>query len=735
MFSTDERLASFAVASSSASAAKKRQSTKATSPLQWPHPVTGRSAKTSGIPTPETLAKYGFYHSPTSDTPDAVSHFLYPSVQISDWQANDDPLSRLEQALPDNGWSRIFRSQQTAVFDEDANVWIWQTAQLLPTSKEMIQARKESFGSQWPYDGKKGWKPTSKKLAEAGFYFTPTEEESDNAKCVYCNKSLGGWEKSDDPVHEHQRRVPGCAFFNCELREAVAEPAAADEGTAEDVAQEVVPDVTTAKKGGKRAVSAMNRKASAKVTKGKKSAAASKQHEEEEEESPTDAATDAAATADERAIEEAPEPVKKGGRKTRSVSTQKLAAKAQAEENSEAAEEEEQEPATVPADEDEAVEEPVKVLSKKKSATGLGNGMAAQVSSSTSSSSSSSARPTRAASRRATKAINLLSDEGLNRKLRRPDEEDLERRELALSDPVTLPSAPSGDHLEPATDPILPAKPKKSRSRSKKLDQEASTPKQASPEPESEAEVAMEEDPVNNTIIEHQEDEEEEVTMAVEEEGVEPEEEPKRRGGRGAKSSSASLSSTQTTSSGTKSRKASAKKASDQVDAPGGPVAFPSMSSETDVEPALDRSSRSVSNALESIASKGFSARSASKRGSTKSSSAASAEDVIDADSDVHSDLPNAGSQATIRGAPRSSSIAMISSTAAGRTPLANITQLSSLNLDAAQRTMTVGEWLQAKAEEAAREMRAEGEAHLVELEKQLRSGRIDVERVLRGRA
>ncbi|KAJ9474674.1 Protein BIR1 [Pseudozyma hubeiensis] len=733
MFSTDERLASFAVASSSTSAAKKRQSTKATSPLQWPHPVTGRSAKTSGIPTPETLAKYGFYHSPTSDTPDAVSHFLYPSIQISDWQANDDPLSRLEQALPDNGWSRIFRSQQTAVFDEDANVWYWQTAQLLPTSKEMIQARKESFGSQWPYDGKKGWKPTSKKLAEAGFYFTPTEEESDNAKCVYCNKSLGGWEKSDDPVHEHQRRVPGCAFFNCELREVVAEPAAEDEGTAEDVAEEVVPEVTATKKGGKRAVSAMNRKASTKVTKGKKSTAAPKEHEEEEEEEAlTDAATDAVGASQVTADE----PVKKGGRKTRSVSTKKLAAKAQAEEDPEAAEEKEQEPAPVSAheDEDEAVEEPVQILSKKKSATGLGNGMAAQVPSS-SLPSSSSARPTRAASRRATKAINLLSDEGLNRKLRRPDEEDLERRELALSDPVPFPAAPSEDHVELATDPVQTAKPKKSRSRSKKLDQEAATPKQASPEPESEAEVAMEEDPVNNTIIEHQEDEDE-----AQKEPLEAEEEPKRRGGRGAKSSSASLSSTKASSSGSKSRKASAKMAAaaevgGHGVAPDGPVAFPSMSSEADVEPALHRSSRSVSNALESIGSNSSSVRSSSKRGSTKSSSAASASEAIDADSDVYSDLPNTGSQATIRGAPRSSSVAVISSTAAGRTPLANITQLSSLNLDAAQRSMTVGEWLQAKAEEAAREMRAEGEAQLAELEKQLRSGRVDVERVLRGRA
>ncbi len=38
------------------------------------------------------------------------------------------------------------------------------------------------------------------KLAEAGFHFEPGEESDDNAICIYCRRTLGGWEKGDDPM-------------------------------------------------------------------------------------------------------------------------------------------------------------------------------------------------------------------------------------------------------------------------------------------------------------------------------------------------------------------------------------------------------------------------------------------------------------------------------------------------------------------------------------------------------
>ena len=43
-------------------------------------------------------------------------------------------------------------------------------------------------------------------MAEAGFYFVGTETEPDLARCYWCRKELGGWEPTDDPWAEHQRR-------------------------------------------------------------------------------------------------------------------------------------------------------------------------------------------------------------------------------------------------------------------------------------------------------------------------------------------------------------------------------------------------------------------------------------------------------------------------------------------------------------------------------------------------
>lgn len=74
-------------------------------------------------------------------------------------------------------------------------------------------------------------------------------------------------------------------------------------------------------------------------------------------------------------------------------------------------------------------------------------------------------------------------------------------------------------------------------------------------------------------------------------------------------------------------------------------------------------------------------------------------------------------------------------SSSTGRTPLSHLPQLAKLDLDDKQRAMTLGEWMQMKAEKAAIEMRLDGEEQLADLENQLRLGRMAIERRLRGRA
>lgn len=108
--------------------------------------------------------------------------------------------------------------------DDDDTLWVWDDPDLLPNGAVMVSARKSTFDSRWPYTGRRGWRPTSNKVAEAGFHFTPTEEEEDACACIYCGVELSGWERTDDPIHEHQRRRPSCPFFHCILADALAPP-------------------------------------------------------------------------------------------------------------------------------------------------------------------------------------------------------------------------------------------------------------------------------------------------------------------------------------------------------------------------------------------------------------------------------------------------------------------------------------------------------------------------------
>jgi hypothetical protein len=38
-------------------------------------------------------------------------------------------------------------------------------------------------------------------FVEAGFYFTPAEDALDTVTCFQCEKTLGGWDATDDPLY------------------------------------------------------------------------------------------------------------------------------------------------------------------------------------------------------------------------------------------------------------------------------------------------------------------------------------------------------------------------------------------------------------------------------------------------------------------------------------------------------------------------------------------------------
>jgi len=71
------------------------------------------------------------------------------------------------------------------------------------------QERLRSF-TDWPFTEAEGANCTAEKMAAAGFYLAPTDDEPDLARCFYCRRELDGWEPEDDPLSEHQRRE--CPF-------------------------------------------------------------------------------------------------------------------------------------------------------------------------------------------------------------------------------------------------------------------------------------------------------------------------------------------------------------------------------------------------------------------------------------------------------------------------------------------------------------------------------------------
>ncbi|PGH09212.1 hypothetical protein AJ79_05741 [Helicocarpus griseus UAMH5409] len=186
------RLATFYA--SHESAPKGRPSgTKATKYVTWPHER----------PTPEDLAHAGFYYRPTPLSPDNAACFQCERA-LDGWEEEDDPITEHLKHSNECGWAimmDIVRQSSNPAEIED------------PTSPRIVEARRATFGSRWPHDGKRGWVCKTEKLVEAGWFFCPSEESDDFVSCAYCKLSLDGWEPKDDPYDEHYRRSSDCSFF------------------------------------------------------------------------------------------------------------------------------------------------------------------------------------------------------------------------------------------------------------------------------------------------------------------------------------------------------------------------------------------------------------------------------------------------------------------------------------------------------------------------------------------
>ncbi|KAF7972805.1 hypothetical protein HWV62_16990 [Athelia sp. TMB] len=210
----------------------KNPSFTSSTSIRWTHP-------TSFAATPKTLAEAGFYFNPSWADRDNVQCFNC-GKELAGWTHNDDPFEiHFTKCRGACDWASVRCGLRYDV-DEDG-VYVFGDKKRLPTSKTMEKARLGTF-KNWPHDSTKGHGASSKKMAQAGFVFTPQvadEEEEDTAACFYCGCTLSGWEPDDDPMHvlpnyyqfgvkEHEKRAfktdTPCAFFASSASTSTAKP-------------------------------------------------------------------------------------------------------------------------------------------------------------------------------------------------------------------------------------------------------------------------------------------------------------------------------------------------------------------------------------------------------------------------------------------------------------------------------------------------------------------------------
>ncbi|KAI1617215.1 baculoviral IAP repeat-containing 2/3/4 [Exophiala viscosa] len=165
------------------------------SKLGWPHKT----------PTPEELARAGFYYKPSKESNDNTECYLCQR-SLNGWEPDDDPVQEHLKHASDCGWVILMDAVQNGSIDVDAMED--------PTGQHFAQARTDTFSIGWPHEGKRGWTCKIRNMVEAGWYYAPTPDSEDYVSCAHCKLSLDGWEPKDNPFDEHYRRSPACPFFH-----------------------------------------------------------------------------------------------------------------------------------------------------------------------------------------------------------------------------------------------------------------------------------------------------------------------------------------------------------------------------------------------------------------------------------------------------------------------------------------------------------------------------------------
>ncbi|KAJ5167161.1 uncharacterized protein N7482_005942 [Penicillium canariense] len=102
---------------------------------------------------------------------------------------------------------------------------------VLKPEKRRSSTTKGSKVIGWPHHS-----PSPAELAHAGFYYKPYETNPDNTTCFQCNRALDGWEEEDNPITEHLKHSPDCAWaIIMDIQQRSSNPATIEDPTSERI--------------------------------------------------------------------------------------------------------------------------------------------------------------------------------------------------------------------------------------------------------------------------------------------------------------------------------------------------------------------------------------------------------------------------------------------------------------------------------------------------------------------
>ncbi|KAG7883651.1 hypothetical protein KL938_002888 [Ogataea parapolymorpha] len=176
-------------------------------------------------PSGETMAINGFYFDPTKTHMDRVGCFTC-KVKEFGWAtgATEPPSVRHLRNSPECPYSRVLSSRHL----HESEGLDWDENDLFASVQDSADIRHQTFRlASWPHERNKKM-PSSRELAENGFYYASYEKGDDTTTCMYCGTSLEGWEAGDNVAEEHRKRKPDCYVFAGRRRSGVYSRRASD---------------------------------------------------------------------------------------------------------------------------------------------------------------------------------------------------------------------------------------------------------------------------------------------------------------------------------------------------------------------------------------------------------------------------------------------------------------------------------------------------------------------------